>query len=167
MDLSGDPAHTFDSVVAEQVAVAVPAGRLGWLFDGEEAERLRPLLTVAWREGLASLAVSGHATPAGDPFPLHLLKMGVDESGGLDGRGCWFHWDVVGARSMFSSYVATLAVHALGTGCVLDLKGTATILPGGPPRSGTARRPEEVVVRALLGHLRNAAEHVGDGVPLD
>jgi hypothetical protein len=148
-------------ILAEEVGVAATIADLTWLFEGRVEHRLLPLLDIAWREGLDASRV-GDGRPAAPPAPgpVHgLTVIPFDAASGPSVARYRFQWNAVGADALFSSYVGILSIQADECGIVMSLRGTARLVAG-HPLPGRARRPEETVVRSLLGHLRNAAEQM-------
>jgi hypothetical protein len=144
--------------VAEQVHVGRALDEVVWMFDEHAEDRLRPLLGIAWLEGLGTLR---RAPSLFEPHLLprrHTLSLTDRTADSEAARAYRLRWTVLGRPLLFSSLVGALGVEPVEGGCVLGLRGVARLAPGGDHAPGIARRPVETAARALLGHLRNAVE---------
>lgn len=140
--------------VAEQVSVGRPVGAVvaGLAPDTGLVRRLAPL---AWTEG--ELARRRDGCPARDSVQ-HRITVGrpVPEGDGVD---LTLSWSTRPAGGAFDRFTGTVTVRPLGEGSVIAVIGRVSS-DGHVP--GTTRRPAEVVLRALLGHLRSALEASAD-----
>lgn len=136
--------------VAEQVSVGQPVRAVASAL-APDSGLLRRLAPLAWTEGELVRRRDG-----GSPGEAvqHRVTIGAPVRDG-DGVALSLSWSARPDGGAFSRFTGTVTVRPLGTGSVLAVVGEVD-RDGHLP--GTTRRPAEVVLRALLGHVRTALE---------
>jgi len=132
--------------VAEQVWVDQPPDVVVAAFRRRPVTWLRPFLHLAWQDGRQDRV---HARDAQHDVRLRPAPLPAAGQPSYDLR-----WDVTSAAGR-STVTGNLTVSPAESGVVIAIVADVAGQTESPP---TAVRAEEMVIRALLGHLRNAFE---------
>jgi hypothetical protein len=142
----------------ERVAALIRHGEPGWLDT---------LAALGWREGENADALrTGSARCESYDAPEVSFTLG-DEFAEAPAILCIrFCWKVKPATRLFDELNGDLIIYRFDRMAVVGIFGSYESLETGDEwsdvamaeRTGTASRPAEVAVRALLGHLRTALE---------
>ena len=140
--------------VAEQVAVESPPELVASAFRTDRVTWMHPLLAMAWGAGETETRRRGVAVASVAPrrHRLSMRPLAGEES------AFEFRWVAGGQPPLFATLNGQLTVRPGpdAFGCILGIEAVAS--PSTTRVSGMALQPAELVVRSLLGQLRDAFE---------